>query len=313
LLFLFFFCWEIVTGSYGAAVGANTKPTSGCRAVFTWRGRPKTRKEKKKKENKTQIIIMTIIIMEEEEEEGGPFSLLFFLSFTWPAFSFLDDQIQWLRGRGENCYHRVKSQGKKKKRKEKKEIEREQQQLSDGPHSRNNKERLSRHLVRLLFSLLSLSLSLSLGGWPSSDSRQANRKEREEEESVVVVVVVVWNRRRERERENKVVVGFGGRPVLAPPPPPRHNTQPKNRNCFLLFFLFLCLFVWPLDRVDTSDSTILVWPRSTNFVPTQSFLPFGLFLFSFFLFSLGLSCLNSLAKGSGQEKKSGASFSSVTA
>lgn len=80
-------------------------------------GPPQNKKGKEKKENKTQIIIMTIIIMEEEEEGGAVLSLSPFLSFTWPAFSFLDDQIQWLRGRGENCYHRVKSQGKKKKRK----------------------------------------------------------------------------------------------------------------------------------------------------------------------------------------------------
>lgn len=149
-------CDRLVRGSSRGKHETHQRLSCG----FHMEGPPQNKKGKEeKKENKTQIIIMTIIIMEEEEEEGGPFSLLFFLSFTWPAFSFLDDQIQWLRGRGENCYHRVKSQGKKKKRKEKKEIEREQQQLSDGPHSRNNKERLSRHLVRLLFSLLSLSLS----------------------------------------------------------------------------------------------------------------------------------------------------------
>lgn len=152
-----------------------------------------------------------------------------------------------------------------------------------------------------------------MGGPARTADRQTERREKKKKKRVWLLLLLCGIEEEERERKNKVVVGFGGRPVLAPPPPPpRHNTQPKNRNCFLLF-LFLCLFVWPLDRVDTiSDSTILVWPRSTNFVPTQKV--FSHLVCSCFLsFSWGLSCLNSLAKGSGQEKKSGASFSSVTA
>jgi hypothetical protein len=227
-----------VTGSYGAAVGANTKPTSGCRAVFTWRGRPK-----KKKENKTQIIIMTIIIMEEEEEEGGPFSLLFFLSFTWPAFSFLDDQIQWLRGRGENCYHRVKSQGKKKKRKEKRRLRESSSSSVMAPTAAiTRKGSADIWSVSYFPFSLSLFLSLSVGGPARTADRQTERREKKKRVWLLLLCGIEEERERERTR---LLLGLVDGPCWRPH---HHHATTRSQRIEIVFSffsvsLFVCLAV----------------------------------------------------------------------
>lgn len=170
-----------------------------------------------------------------EEEEGGAV-LSPFLSFTWPAFSFLDDQIQWLRGRGENCYHRVKSQGKKEK-KRKKEIEREQQQLSDGLHSRNNKERLSRHLVRLLFSLLSLSLSRWVAQLGQQTGKQKGERKKKKKR-VWLLLLLLCGIEEEREKEQGCCWVWWTARVGA-----HHATTRSQRiEIVFSFFFSVCLF-----------------------------------------------------------------------
>lgn len=167
-----------MTGSYGAAVGAQHETHQRLSCGFHMEGPPQNKKGKEKKKGKQDTNNNHDDNNNGRRRRGG--HSLFFSFFLLLGRPFLFLMIKFSGCEGGEKIVIIESSHKVKRRKEKKEIEREQQQLSDGPHSRNNKERLSRHLVRLLFSLLSLSRWVAQLGQQTGKPKGERRRRRRE-------------------------------------------------------------------------------------------------------------------------------------